>query len=382
MSGTRRIGLNLLYLVPKQVGGTEVYARRLIHELAGRRPDIEWVVFAGEEAAPALADAGWPEAVRIVRLPVRARIKPLRVGYEMSVLPVVASRARLDLLHSMGTTSPPAGRVPRVVTIHDLIYRHYRGDFPLASRVALDALVPLGARCARRVVVPSEATKADVVAECRVDPQRVDVVPLGLGIREFVPTPEPELRRRLDLGEGPVVLTVSPPLPHKNLDRLLEALVALGEEEPAPLLALVGHAGREGEQLRARIAELGLERRVRITGWVSNEDLEGLYRLAACCAYPSLYEGFGLPVLEAMHRGVPLACSDATSLPEVAGDAAELFDPHEAAAIAAAIRRVLRDPAHAAQLVERGRGRAAGFSWERTAVGTIASYERALGEPL
>jgi glycosyltransferase involved in cell wall biosynthesis len=376
------VGLNLLYLVPQQVGGTEVYARRVIHELATQRPDVEWVVFAGEEAAPVLAEAGWPDAVRIVRTPVRARIKPLRVGYEMSVLPVLASRARLDLLHSMGTTSPPAGRAPRVVTIHDLIYRHYRGDFPVASRVALDALVPLGARRARRVVVPSEATKADVVAECRVDPQRVDVVPLGLGMREFDPTPEPELRRRMDLGEGPVVLTVSPPLPHKNLDRLLEALVVLGDEEPSPLLALVGHAGREGERLRARIAELGLERRVRITGWVSNEDLEGLYRLADCCAYPSLYEGFGLPVLEAMRRGVPLACSDATSLPEVAGDAAELFDPHDAAAIAAAIRRVLRDPAHAARLVERGRARAAGFSWERTAAGTIASYERALGEAL
>jgi len=193
-----------------------------------------------------------------------------------------------------------------------------------------------------------------------------------------VPTPEPELRERFDLGAAPVILTIAPPLPHKNLNRLLEALRSLVDGPGGPVLALVGHQGREGEALRARIDALGLAANVRITGWVSDEDLEGLYRLAACCAYPSLYEGFGLPVLEAMRRDVPLACSNATSLPEVAGDAAELFDPRDTAAMAAAIRRLLIDRDHAAGLVERGRRRAPEFSWERAARGTIESYERAL----
>ena len=374
----KRVALNLLYLVPREVGGTEVYARRLVHELARARPDVEWVVFAGTEAAPSLAAEGWPDPVRIVRVPLRARIKPARVGFEMAVLPALAARERADLLHSFGTTSPLFGRVPRVVTIHDLIFRHYRGDFPLASRLALDALVPLGGRRADRVIVYSQATKRDVVAECRVDAAKVDVVPLGPGMRDFDATPEGELRDRLDLGQAPVVLTVAPPLPHKNLDRLLEAHRTLGSMEPAPVLVLVGHGGRKGERLRARIAELGLEDRVRITGWISDEDLEGLYRITACCAYPSLYEGFGLPVLEAMRRGAPVACSDATSLPEVVGDAAELFDPHDAGAIAAAVRRVLEDERLTADLVERGRRRAAEFTWERTAQGTLESYERAI----
>ena len=376
-----RVGLNLLYLVPGEVGGTEIYARRLIHALARVRPDTEWVLFGGAEAAPSLAAERWPGRVEVVRLPVRARIKPARVAYEMSALAAVAARTGVDVLHSLGTTSPLAGRTPRVVTIHDLIYLHFAGDFPASSRLALQRLVPLGARRASRVIAPSEATKRDVVEHCRVDPSRVDVVPEGGGMDDSEPTPEADLRTRFGLGNAQVVLTIAPPLPHKNLDRLLEAHRAVAGPDGGPMLALVGHAGREGERLRGRIRELGLEGRVRITGWVSDGDLEGLYRLAACCAYPSLYEGFGLPVLEAMRRAVPLACSNATSLPEVAGDAAEYFDPHDTGSMAAAIRRVLDDRERARELVERGRRRAEAFTWERAAEGTLASYERALRSP-
>ena len=146
------------------------------------------------------------------------------------------------------------------------------------------------------------------------------------------PTPEAELRERLELGQRPVLLSVNAALPHKNLERLIEAVAQL----PEPVLALVGHAGRDTERLRALAGE-----RVRITGWLSDADLEGLYRLAAGFVYPSLHEGFGMPVLEAMRRGTPVACADATSLPEVVGDAALLFDPYDVDAIADAARRLL-----------------------------------------
>ena len=355
-----------------------MYGRRMVRELAAARPDVEWLVYTGIEAAAELAREGWPESVRLVRMPVRARVKPLRVAYELTLLPLAATRDRVDVLHSFGTTSPLAGPEPRIVTIHDLFYHHFRGDFPTASRLALEVLVPLGARRAHRVQVPSQATKRDVVELCRTDPGRIDVIPHGLGMPEVEPTPEDDLRARLGLGRRPVVLTVSPALPHKNLSRLLEAHAILATREPAPVLVLVGHPGRESDQLRARIAELGLEELVRIAGWVSSRDLEGLYRLAECCAYPSLYEGFGLPPLEAMTRGVPVASSNATSLPEVAAGASELFDPCEPPAIAAAIARLLDDPDHVAELVDRGRRRAREFSWARCAHETIESYERAL----
>jgi glycosyltransferase involved in cell wall biosynthesis len=378
MSGPRRVGLNLMYLVPGGVGGTEIYARRLLDALARLKPDVEFVAFSGNEAHASLSETRWPANVRLVRVPVRAASKPLRVAAELTALPVADARARIDLLHSLGTTSPLATRSVRVVTVHDLIYDHYPESFPPLARRGLQLLVPRGARRAQRVQVSSHATKAELVEAFGLAPEKIDVVHLGLGMRDVEsPTPAAELRERLALGDAPVVLSVSAALPHKNLDRLLEAFARLDGDM---LLVLVGHAGRVQERLAAHAAELGVAERVRFTGWVSDEDVEGLYRLAALFAYPSLHEGFGMPVLEAMRRGVPVASSDATSLPEVAGDAAELFDPRDVDAIAAALRRLLGDPARRAELVRLGERRAAGFGWDRTAGAAWGSYERAWAE--
>jgi glycosyltransferase involved in cell wall biosynthesis len=369
----RRLGVNLLYLVPRQVGGTEIYARRLVAALARELPDTQLVVFCGAEAAAVLPDPEWPESVRVVRAPVRAASKPLRLAAELAWLPAAADHHGVEVLHSLGTTAPLHGRAVRVTTVHDLIYEHFPGAFPPAARLGLRLVVPAGARRSRRVQVSSSFTKGDVVEHFGLAPEKVDVVPLGLGMRD-VPDPaeEADLRARLELGERPVLLTVNAALPHKNLERLLRALPLL----PEPVLVLVGHAGRDSERLRALAAELGVADRVRITGWLSDEDLEGLYRLAAGFVYPSLHEGFGMPVLEAMRRGTPVACADATSLPEVVGDAALLFDPYSVEAIADAARALL---AGRPDLVERGRERAAGFGWERTARAAIESYARALG---
>ncbi len=369
----RHIGLNVLYLVPGAVGGSEIYAHQLIGALGRARPDVRFTVFCGREAGPSLRAVGWPANVVVRVLPVRCASKPLRIAAEIVLLPVVARRAGVELLHSLGTTSPPLTGMPSVVTILDLIYEAYPDTFPKPALYGLRALVGPAARRATRVITISEAVKRDVVERLRVPAERVDAVLLGHGMAAAsAVTPARELRSRFGLADDPVVLCVSAALVHKNLPRLLEAFAALGLEDTR--LVLVGHAGRDLALLQTRAARLGVADRVVFTGWISAEDLEGLYALADCCAYPSLYEGFGMPVLEAMSRGVPLACSNATSLPEVAGDAALLFDPHDTAAIASALRQILTDPELAATLRARGKARATTFTWPRTAENVLATY--------
>jgi glycosyltransferase involved in cell wall biosynthesis len=204
------------------------------------------------------------------------------------------------------------------------------------------------------------------------------VVPLGFGRPGggSQPMPELALRERLGAGERPIVLSASAKLPHKNLTRLIEALALL--PAPRPLLVLPGYPTSHEAQLAARAADLGVAGDVRLLGWVSDKELEGLYAAAAAFVFPSLYEGFGLPVLEAMARGVPVACSDRGALAEVSGDAALHFDPEVTASIAGAIRTLLNDQALAQRHRDLGRLRAARFSWRAAAEGTLASYERAL----
>lgn len=376
----RHVGLNLLYLVPGEVGGSEIYAHRLVDALGRARPDVRFTAYGGREAAPSLRRQGWPANVRVHELPFSARNKPLRIAAENTLLPGAAARAGVDVLHSLGTTAPLVAGRPSVVTILDLIYEAFPETFPPAARLGLRALVGPAARRATRVVTISEAVKRDVVARLRVPAERVDPVLLGRGMRPAAdPTPEDELRRRLGLGDRRLLLCVSAALVHKNLPRLLEALAALGPAHRDTVLVVAGHQGRELERLEALRSTLGLDDRVVFTGWIEDADLEGLYAAAEVCVYPSLYEGFGLPVLEAMTRGVPLACSNATSLPEVAGDAAVLFDPLDPSAIAAAVATLLDDPARADDLRRRGRARAETFTWERTAAGVIDVYERVLG---
>ena len=177
----RRLGVNLLYLVPRQVGGTEIYARRLVAALARQLPQTELVVFCGAEAAAVLPDPEWPGNVRVVRAPVRAASKPLRLAAELAWLPAAADHHGVELLHSLGTTAPLHGRAVRVTTVHDLIYEHFPGAFPPAARLGLKLVVPAGARRSRRVQVSSSYTKSDVVEHFGLAPEQVDVVPLGLG---------------------------------------------------------------------------------------------------------------------------------------------------------------------------------------------------------
>lgn len=371
-----RIGLNLMYLVPGEVGGTETYARELILELARLRPHDEFIVFCGEEAAAVLPDPRWPKNVRVHGINVRCRNKPRRVATEMLRLPRIARREGIELLHSLGVTSPLFGRFARVVSIHDLIFHHFPETFPGPARKGLEFLVPRGARRADRVITISHASARDLVETYGISRTKIDVTPLaGLPVGKQA-TSVADLRLRLALGNGPYLLCVASTIAHKNIARLLEAFNAATDEA---MLVIAGHPGLQQTELEDRIAELELGERVKFTGWIGPEDLEGLYSGALGFVYPTLIEGFGMPVLEAMQRGVPVACSDLSSLPEVAGDAALTFDPLDVEAIAHALRELLENTALREKLKTDGIVRAAQFSWSTTAQRTWASYESALG---
>ena len=363
-----RVGLNLIYLVPGETGGMEVYARELIPALRAAAPDLDLVAFINRETAGAGFDLA-----ESVTIGVHAANRVHWVRGEQQLLPPAAKRAGVDLVHSLGSTAPWWGASKRVTTIHDLHYRIVPDAHFGIRGLGMRMLVPGAARRSDRIIAVSQQTADDLHAMLHVPLDKVDVVPQGVAPPGAVaPTPEATLRASLDLGDRPVLLSVSAKRPHKNLLRLIEAHAAIPDDR-RPVLVLPGYPTQHEAELRAAAGP-----DVRFPAWTSAADLEGLYALAAVFVFPSLYEGFGLPVLEAMARGVPVATSARGSLGEVAGDAALLFDPEDTVAIRAAIETLLGDAAVADRLRAAGRERAARFTWARTAEGTLRSYERAL----
>jgi len=371
------VGLNLIFLVPGETGGMEVYARELIPALLAQAPPgMRFTAFINREAAG--AEGPWGELLPAVTVPVNARSRMQWVLGEQTVLPRLAARAGVDLVHSLASTAPLRGRFRRVVTVHDLIYARFPEAHAGIRDKGMKVLVPWAIRRSDRVIVDSHSTRQDLIELLGVAPGLIDVVPLGLGaVRRESPLEESETRARFDLGERPVVLSLSAKRPHKNLGALIGALARI-PAAARPLLVLPGYPTWHEQELRERARTAEVAGDVRFLGWLSGEELEGLWALARAFVFPSLYEGFGLPVLEAMARGVPVACSNASSLPEVAGEAALLFDPRDESAIAAALARLLAGPALREDLSARGLERVRQFTWERTADLTLQSYARAL----
>jgi glycosyltransferase involved in cell wall biosynthesis len=375
----RHIGLNLIFLVPGETGGMETYARELTLALLACAPaGTSFTAFLNREAA-ADAVGPWGE-MSTVSVPVNARNRVQWVLGEQALLPGMAARAGVDLVHSLASTAPLRGRFRRVVTVHDLIYAHFPEAHAGIREKGMKLLVPAAARRSDRVIADSQSTRGDLVGLLDIPPERIDVVPLGLGkVQREAPLSEAEVRARFDLGQRRVVLTLSAKRPHKNLAALIGALAGIPAEQ-RPLIVIPGYPTSHERDLRERATGAGVAADVRFLPWVSGAEIEGLWLTAEAFVFPSLYEGFGLPVLEAMARGVPVACSSASSLPEVAGTAAVLFDPRDETAIAGALLRILGDATLRKELRDRGLERVRQFTWERTAKLTLQSYARAFAD--
>lgn len=370
----RKIGINALFLEPR-MGGLDTYVRAIVPEMRRLAPDVQFSVFCSTGGYEYLAAERW-EDVELVRHPLLGR-RGLKAATELTVLGAIAGR-EVDLLHSVAMTAPLRTRATNVVTLADVTWILAPDPGEAWTMRLWRVVVPLAARAADRVLALSEAGAQDIVRYLKVPREHIDVVPLAPGTSDrATPTPERELRDRLQLGAGPIVLSVSAKKVHKNLRRLIEAMAIVADRVPEAVLVIPGNPTTHEQELRELASRLGIAENVAFPAYVDAADLEGLYAISRCFVFSSINEGFGIPILEAMRRRVPVACSRASALPEVAGEAARYFDPYEVDDIAAAVFDLLFDSEQASRLMALGDRRQAEFTWRRTAEGTLQSYERA-----
>lgn len=374
-----RIGINghlLSFEETYRQAGVSRYIEALLKEIPTVAPDDELVVFTGPVDAQAERRFDPKIEWRQSRLPTAS--PPVRIVWEQTVSPLATRRAGVDLMHfPVNVVSLPPS-VPQVVTVHDLAFHHFPEQYPAAKQRYLRLMTRLSVSRARRVIAVSEATRRDIIRLYGCPPERVVAVPNGIG-DEMRPLPLDEVvafRREQGLPEE-FLLFLGTLQPRKNLETLLRAYATITNEVDWPLV-VAGGTGWQYDRIFQLVRQLGLVERVRFVGYVVGEQLPLWYNAAKAFVYPSLYEGFGLPVLEAMACGTPVIASNTSSLPEVVGDAGLLVDPRSVRGLASTMLAVARDGDLRQQLGQRGRERARAFSWTRTAELTVEVYRQAL----
>ena len=350
--------------------GINWYIHNLLRHLPEASPEIAYTIFLSDRhysGVPGLQ-------LRRSRLPTHR--PAVRILWEQVLQPWAANRAGVDLLHGPAFVGPLASACPFVITVHDLSFLFYPQGFRPLNRIYLQFLTRLSARRARRVIAVSHSTKRDLVQHYGLLPDKVDVIHNGVdaSFRSLPVDQVAAFRARAGLPDR-FVLFVGTLEPRKNVARLIEAYARLPKERP-PLM-LVGGKGWLYDDIFARVEALNLSDEVHFVGYVPAEDLPCWYNAAELFVYPSLYEGFGLPPLEAMACGTAVITSTASSLPEVVGEAGLLVDPVEPAALAMAMEQVLSDRELRETVRAAGQVRAQSFSWEKTARCTVDSYRRA-----
>ena len=366
------------------LGGNESYATNLIEALAEIDTVNNYTLFVTQRTAVERFSNRWPNFTVRATLPHTPLIRiPLTLSAELRRNPV-------DVLH-VQFTSPPFSPCPVVVSIHDLSFEHLPQTFKWRSRKQLRLTVRHSARAAAQVIALSEHARSDLIATYRLQPERVNVVPLAAPAHFGPVTDEQEIQRvRQTYGiKGDYILSVGAIQPRKNLSRLVAAYARLsgsyarlrgfGPGGKLPQLVLVGKCAWLYDETLRTIKELAVSESVILPGYVPEADLPALYSGALCFVYPSYFEGFGLPPLEAMKCGAPVIVGDKTSLPEVVGDAGVLVDPFDVADIAAKLENVISDSNLRADLRVKGLQRAKLFDWRETARQTLAIYRQAAG---
>ncbi|HEY9501059.1 MAG TPA: glycosyltransferase family 1 protein [Pyrinomonadaceae bacterium] len=364
--------------VGTKLGGNESYAINLIEALAQVDAVNDYTLFVTTAEAYDRFNQRWPNfKVRSTRPHTPLIRIPLTLSAELRKNPV-------DVLH-VQFTAPPFCPCPLVVSVHDLSFEHLPQTFKRRSRTQLRLTVRHSARQAARVLSLSEHGKQDIISTYGIDSQRISAIPLAAPNHFARVTDATELQRvRHTYGiDGDYILSVGSIQPRKNLARLVRAYALLAEKlgkENVPKLVLAGKRAWLFDETLRSLEESGVKDSVILTGYVPEKDLPPLYSGAMCFVYPSFFEGFGLPPLEAMKCGAPVIVSNTTSLPEVVGDAAICVDPYDINAIAGAIERVNTDSILREELSIKGQARARLFDWRDTALRTLDVYRQVVNE--
>ncbi len=371
-----------------QGGGIGRYTRELVRALVAEAPYNHYTLFSARPPAVLPVPDSLPVAPNVTHRPAPVDERWLyRLWYRAGIpLPVQLFTGPIDLFHSPDFVLPPVRHgVPTLLTVHDLSFVHYPATFPAKLVAYLNRIVPRSVARASHILADSESTRRDLAAVWDVPDDKVTVLHSGVNER-FRPVTDAAVlaavRARYGLGQTPFVLAVGTVQPRKNYELLVRAFRSVAEAQPHTLV-IAGGRGWLSDGLQAEIDRQGLAARVLLPGFVDDADLPALYSAADLFVFPSLYEGFGLPLLEAMACGVPVISSNASSLPEVAATGGEpaalLLPPGDEAAWAAAMLRLLGDTAARQRLIEAGRGQVARFTWVGAARQLAALYERLLG---
>jgi glycosyltransferase involved in cell wall biosynthesis len=356
-----RIGINALYLIPGGVGGTEIYLRSLLKALPEVDYRNEYFVYANAETGSDLVPSS--PRFRFVQTGVKARVRPARILYEQVMLPRLLRRDGIDVLLNAGFTCPLSFADQSVTVFYDLQHKRHPEFFRWFDRPFWNLLLRASAVRSRSLIVISRATESDLIRYYPAANNKTFVVPVGVD-PEFFRIGE---TRDCATGSEPYLLTVSTLHPHKNLDRLLQAFAEFRRSRPDFRLVIAGLKGFATEALEERRRNLGLENSVRFTGWIPREELYLLFEGADACIAPSEFEGFGMPLSEALASGIPTACSTIEPFEEIAGDAAVRFAPDSISEMVDAMKVITADGDFRARARVAGPARAHMFDWPASA---------------